>query len=410
MPAAGDAARLTVQLKIFLYRPQNVFLRKVIFQVHLWTGLLVGLYVFVVCVTGAALVFRIDMQRATFPHLFTPSPGAPADAATILESVRSAFPNDRVSGIDAPTTVRPTYLAYVVRGDRFLTLLIDPVSARVLGELPEKSIVRTVQDLHFDLLAGRAGRIVNGAGAVLLLGLCLSGLLIWWPGLPNWRRGFTVDFRRSWKRINWDLHSATGIWTVAMIAMWAITGVYFTFPSQFRNVVNRVSPLTVAATPQSDSAGSDTAPPTWRALIASAEKRVPAQHVARVVTPYDEKAPFLVMFSPAVPYSAGGAALTSVYLDQYTGELLEQEANTERSAGDVIMTWVAPLHVGNFGGNGIRAAWLILGLSPPLMFITGFIMWWTRVVRPRWLAARQGGTSLHSEFSSRPLSTRRLRR
>ena len=129
-----------------------------------------------------------------------------------------------------------------------------------------------------------------------------------------------------------------------------------------------------------------------------------------MVTPYDEKAAFLVMFSPVAPYSAGGAALTSVYLDQYTGKLLEQAATTERSAGDVIMQWVAPLHVGNFGGNGVRAAWLILGLSPPLMFVTGFIMWWTRVVRPRWLAARRGGTSMRSEISSRPLSTPRLRR
>jgi uncharacterized iron-regulated membrane protein len=379
-------------VKAFLHRPQNVLLRKAIFQVHLWTGALVGLYVFVVCVTGAALVFRIDMQRATFPHLFTPGPGAPADAATILEGVRRAFPDDRVSGIDSPTTVRPTYLGYVVRGDTFRTLLIDPVSARVLGELPEKSMVRTVQDLHFDLLAGRTGRVVNGAGAFLLLGLCLTGLVIWWPGLPNWRRGFTIDFRRSWRRIVWDLHSATGIWTVAMIAMWAVTGVYFAFPSQFRNAVNAVSPLTIASTPQSDSAASNTsAPPAWSALIAKAKQRIPDQHVARVVTPYSETAPFLVMFSRVAPYSAGGAALTSVYLDQYTGEVLEHETTTERSAGDVIMAWVAPLHVGNFAGNGIRAAWLILGLSPPLMFVTGFIMWWTRVVRPRWLTARRSG-------------------
>jgi uncharacterized iron-regulated membrane protein len=381
-------------VKVFLHRPQNVFLRKAIFQLHLWTGLLVGVYVFVVCVTGAALVFRIDFQRALHPDLFTPGIGVPADAATILESVRDAFPKDRVSGIDAPTTVRPTYLAYVVRGGTFLTLLVDPVGARVLGELPEKSLVRTVQDLHFNLLAGRTGRIVNGAGAVLLLALCVSGLVIWWPGSPSWRRGFTVDFRRSWKRINWELHSATGIWTVAMIAMWAITGIYFVFPSQFRAAVNAISPLAVASTPQSDVAASNTAspPPTWRALVAIAQERIPDQHVARVVTPYDDKAPFLVMFSPSAPYSAGGAALTSVYLDQYTGRLLEHEANAGRSAGDLIMAWVAPLHVGNFGGNGVRGVWLIIGLAPPLMFVTGFMMWWTRVVRPRLLATRRPAT------------------
>ena len=388
MAGRRSPATLAAAVKAFLYRPQTVFLRKALFQLHLWTGVLAGLYVFVVCVTGAALVFRIDLQRALHPELFTPSPGAAADAATILERVREAFPGDRVSGIDAPTTVRPTYLAYVVRGDRFLTILVDPVSGRILGELPDKSLVRTVQELHFDLLAGRTGRIVNGIGGLLLLGLCLTGVVIWWPGLPNWRRGFTIDMRRSWKRINWDLHSATGIWTVAIISMWAVTGVYFAFPSQFRSAVNAVSPLTVATTPKSDAQGARSGtPPAWRDLIATAEARIPAGHVARVVLPYDASAPFLVMFSEVAPYSAGGAELTSVYLDQYSGKVLDNQARAGRSAGDVIMTWVAPLHVGNFGGNGIRAAWLILGLSPPLMFATGLLMWWSRVVRPRWLSA-----------------------
>ena len=53
------------------------------------------------------------------------------------------------------------------------------------------------------------------------------------------------------------------------------------------------------------------------------------------------------------------------------------------------MAWVAPLHVGNFGGNAVRVVWLVLGLSPPVLFVTGFIMWWTRVVRPRWIRVSQ---------------------
>jgi uncharacterized iron-regulated membrane protein len=63
-----------------------------------------------------------------------------------------------------------------------------------------------------------------------------------------------------------------------------------------------------------------------------------------------------------------------------------------RTAGDVIMAWVGPLHVGNFGGMGIRVAWLVLGLAPPLLFVTGFVMWWTRVVRARWIRVVQPAT------------------
>jgi uncharacterized iron-regulated membrane protein len=379
-------------MKTFLHRPQSVFLRRALFQVHLWIGVAAGLYVFVVCITGAALVFRIDMQRAAHPELFTPAPGIPADAATILEGVQAAFPDDRVSGIDAPTTARPTYLAYVVRGDRFLTLLFDPVTARLLGELPERSWVRTIQDLHYDLLAGRTGRIVNGIGGMLLLMLCMTGAVIWWQGLANWRRGLVVDVRRSWKRVNWDLHSAAGIWTGAVIAMWAVTGIYFAFPSEFRNTVNAISPLTVNGTPQSGPRGAG-ALPRWRDLIARAQQEHPGEHVARVVTPSNDRGAFLVMFSIERPTPVGSPDLASVYLDQFSGALLTAPPRQGRSAGDVVMAWVAPLHVGSFGGNAVRIAWLVLGLSPPFLFVTGFIMWWSRVVRPRILAARRAEIS-----------------
>jgi hypothetical protein len=141
-------------VKAFLDRPKSVLLRRALFQVHLWVGVAAALYVIVVSVTGAALVFRINLQRAAHPHLFTPSAAGPLAApVSVLDAVRDAYPSGRVSGVDAPTTARPTHLAYVLTGDRLRTVLIDPVSADVLGELPERSVVRTLQDLHFDLLA-----------------------------------------------------------------------------------------------------------------------------------------------------------------------------------------------------------------------------------------------------------------
>lgn len=366
----------------FFRRPQSVLTRRVLFQVHLWTGILTGLYVFLVCVTGAALVFRIDMQRALHPDLFTPTAGTPADPVTVLEAVRDAFPADAVSFVEVPSRTRPVYLAYLRRGDDFPAVLVDPVSARVLGEVPQHSAVRTLQELHFDLLAGQTGRQVNGFGAALLLLLCVTGVVIWWPGVANWRRGFIVDFRRSWRRVVWALHSATGIWTALLIAMWAITGIYFAFPSQFRSTVNWLSPLTASAPPQSRRAPASGTVAPWRELIARARAERPGEHVARVVPAADENGAFQVLFAESLPLPGGRAELTPVYLDQYTGEILKAQ-HVEFSAGDVIMEWTGWLHTGGFGGNGVRIAWFVLGLAPPLLFVTGFTMWWNRVVAPR---------------------------
>ena len=43
--------------------PQGIGLRKAIFQVHLWTGIGLGAYVFVICVTGSVLVYRNELLR-----------------------------------------------------------------------------------------------------------------------------------------------------------------------------------------------------------------------------------------------------------------------------------------------------------------------------------------------------------
>jgi uncharacterized iron-regulated membrane protein len=382
-----------------------MLLRRVLFQVHLWTGLATGVYVFVVCVSGAALVFRLDLQKALHPHLFTPGAGPAADPATVMAAVHEAYPRDRLAGVDAPTTARPTYLAYVLRGDRFLTVLVDPASARALGELPERSVVRRLQDLHFDLLAGPRGRVANGIGALSLLLMCLTGLVIWWPGLDNWRRSLVVDPTRSWRRITWELHGAAGIWTVAFVMMWAVTGVYFAFPVAFRSAVDALSPLTTSRSLSSDrSMAGAAAPPTWRALIDRARQQMPGRVVARVVVPADDAGAFHVLFAETSPTPVG-AALESVYLDQHTGEVLAERPRGPRTAGDVVMAWIAPLHVGSFGGAGVKAAWLVLGLTPPLLFVTGVVMWWTRVVRRRWPAphAARDGMALRNVSEVRGL-------
>lgn len=49
----------------------------------------------------------------------------------------------------------------------------------------------------------------------------------------------------------------------------------------------------------------------------------------------------------------------------------------------MILYWVARVHFGRFGGTFTKVSWFAIGLLPPVLFVTGAIMWWNRVVRPR---------------------------
>ena len=87
--------------------------------------------------------------------------------------------------------------------------------------------------LHANLLAGPAGRSVNGIGGGGLTLLCLTGAIIWWPGVKHWRRSLQISWRASFPRINWDLHSAFGFWFFPFVLLWGISGFYFAFPQAF---------------------------------------------------------------------------------------------------------------------------------------------------------------------------------
>jgi uncharacterized iron-regulated membrane protein len=346
-------------------------MRRLLLQAHRWVGLIAGVYVLVMSITGAALVFRIDLQRASHPHLFTAAGGVVADPEAIMDSVSRAYPDHRLSGVDAPTSARPTYLAYVTSSSGFRTILIDPVTARVLGELPERTAVRALQDLHYDLLSGRTGRLVNGIGAIAIVWLAVTGVIAWWPHRRQWRRAVAIDTGASgWRRIL-DLHRAAGIWSAALILMWASTGAYFAFPGAFRAIIGAVSPLTVNRTPQSGRSNG-AAPPSWREVIDAARQRHPSRHVARVVLPFGERGSWLVMFAGRRPTPAY-TELDSVYVDQYSATVIETDWQPV-SAGDRLVRAMAPLHVGSFGGAPVRLAWFIFGLAPAWLALTGALV------------------------------------
>src|SRR5690348_2189417 len=62
------------------------------------------------------------------------------------------------------------------------------------NELYPTVSVEWLVNLHTNLLAGSMGRRINGIGAIGLALLCLTGAVIWWPGIRHWRRSLTVDW------------------------------------------------------------------------------------------------------------------------------------------------------------------------------------------------------------------------
>jgi uncharacterized iron-regulated membrane protein len=101
------------------------------------------------------------------------------------------------------------------------------------NELPGWTSVEWIVKLHSNLHAGSTGRFVNGIAAACLTVLCLTGIIVWWPGVKSWRRSLTVSWRSNFARVTWDLHSALGFWCFLFVLLWGLSGFYFAFPDLF---------------------------------------------------------------------------------------------------------------------------------------------------------------------------------
>jgi uncharacterized iron-regulated membrane protein len=300
-----------------LRQPRTVLIRKIAFQIHLWIGLGIGLYVVILSLTGSALVFRREMDRAFAPDRPVRDPARQEMTVEALtEAARRAYPDYPIAFVGQVQRRNPVIqIDFSGPDGETIEREFSAYTGEDLGDPfpPSSEWLLWVVSLHDDLLLTRdqSGRFWNGVGSMLATLLCITGAIIWWPGIAAWRRAISVKRKASWKRVNFDLHSALGFWFFIIIFIWALSGIYLSMPSASMDVVN------FFFGPQPDQ----------------------LQNV-RIV--------------------------------------------------DTVIEWMVRLHFGRWRSHTLKAVWVIIGLIPAAMFVTGFIMWWNRVVRkPRRARVRQ---------------------
>ena len=75
----------------FLHRPQLVSWRKAVFQIHLWTGVALGLYVVAISVSGSALVFQSELMDHR-PTVSTNGNNPQLNYTQLVAAAQTAFP------------------------------------------------------------------------------------------------------------------------------------------------------------------------------------------------------------------------------------------------------------------------------------------------------------------------------
>ena len=291
----------------WIRQPQTVWLRRAMFQIHLWTGLALGLYLVMLSLTGSALVYRNELDT----YFRTPRPAYDAEARRLTAdelrgAAQRAYPEHTVTRVgDRISRRNPTIEIWVEQGGTRKERLFDPYTGADLGDSVTQGeyFVLWLARLHDELLFDRSGRWWNGVLSAVTCVLSLTGLVVWWPGVSRWRRSLKIKRSSGWRRFNWDVHSAVGFWLFLFMLMWGVSGFYLGVPEPFSNFVDSIS---------------------------------------------------------------------------------DPEAFLGERPGDIVLMWLTRLHFGRWREMPwLQAVWAVVGLLPAVMFVTGAVMWWQRVMRKR---------------------------
>jgi uncharacterized iron-regulated membrane protein len=372
-------------------------LRKIAFQIHLWLGLFAGAILLVLGLSGSLLVFRPALDRSAY-RSGTHSPSTKPASATPLEdgrrAVESANPDHRIRFV-MPAGGVNQFLLFPRKGAAYNPLMssADAVTGELFSNAPLKSgWLYWVRDLHSNLLAGPNGRTVNGVVALVLTAMCASGLVIWLPK-QHWR----LSFRAGWKRQVWNLHNAAGIFALVLLLSQGFIGAYFAFPEVYRAALGLPARAKADAEESGNTAraakkhGHQKAEPGAPAaaelpldvFVKKAHETWPEYKIAAIYPPARSNQPMTVRGRmPGDP--VGRDDMSRLTFDPHSGRLMRAQQGSQLVFGEKVISQMQAIHYGRFQDSLVsHIVWVLLGLAPGTLYITGLIMWLNRMKAKR---------------------------
>jgi uncharacterized iron-regulated membrane protein len=356
-------------------------------KLHRWTGLIVGIVVFIVAVTGSILVFEADLDRQIHRPLALVAPGpSRVSLESALAAVKEANPSAAVTGIAIPQ--EPTHTLLLTLKGTTTAASIDPYSGRYLGTWDRAAgIPRWVHLLHTRLVAGEAGEMFVGAVTALTFLMAVSGVVLWWP-----RKVLGVKGGRPWRRVNFDLHNVLGFYSSLFLVFITLSGVIIAFEKYTDPLIMKLD----SAPPPPAEVFSQPVPGGRRIslddAVRIANEALPGAMATNVNVPTPGKTPFrLIMKFPEDRTPAGRSRVT---IDQYSGRVLQVVSTRAMPVGSKILALKRSIHTGDLFGAPTQALAFVVSLALAGQVVTGFLIWWKPgklAFRTRAVPARDSG-------------------
>lgn len=379
-------------------------IKKLILWLHKWLGLIVGLIIFIISITGCIYVFYDDLKTSIYPDRYSiienkmPANKQALPLADLIKIANESLPeNEKVTRVDLYLEKDRTWVFRANKTDKDKTLyhnymvyykrvFMDPYNGKVqYVENTKYEFFQVVLQLHQTLLLGKnVGHTIVALSTIIFIVLTISGLVLWWP--KRWKKKLVkkaiwIDFSVKWKRLVYDLHNVLGFQTFIFVLIIAFTGLIFSYPSFKKFTSTALNSLSKkpnnpelllpknGVTLNSNNLLNES-------LVYAMKQNPTADMMSVRLRDKNEDQDIQVRL---------GQGKTSVfrwyYFEQNSGKLLKIKSSENQGLGDDLVGMNYDLHTGAIWGYPTKILAFVVSLICASLPITGTIVWWNK--RPK---------------------------
>ncbi|MBC6998284.1 PepSY-associated TM helix domain-containing protein [Cytophaga sp. FL35] len=364
--------------------------KKSILKLHQILGLVTGIVVFIVSITGCLWVFKDEIESLYVePFIVVEKDGEMITATQAQNLAKEVFPNKHVHGtIFGQPNEALEVIFYELDPEFYQSVFLNPYTGEILGIQDHFSgFFAFVLKGHVRLwLPAEIGEQVVSISVFLFMFILVSGLILWWPKKrKNLKQRLKFDWKATtkWKRKNFDLHSVLGFYVYILGFILAFTGSIMAFnwmySSVYKGIGGEKTAMFYIPNNKTEKDLAETNAPPIDRLISRLRREDPAALNYEIHYPYADSVSIYVEVA-----KTDGLYYENDYryFDQTTLEEIETEGiygkYGDAKLADKLIRMNYDIHVGAIGGIFGKIIAFLSSLVVASLPVTGILLWYGR--------------------------------
>lgn len=387
-------------------------MKKLFLKIHLWLSVPFGIFITLICFSGAMLVYEKEITEWCRPDLYFVQTvkEVPLPMEELMEAVAATLPEGTsITGVTISPDAQRAYQVSLSQSRR-ASLYVDQYTGEVKGGNVRLPFFDAMFRLHRWLMGSAqsasggmsVGKFLVGLSTLLLVIILLTGILMW---LTNRRKpltkSLTISFTKGWPRFWHDLHVAGGIYATILLLAMSLTGLTWSFGWYRTGFYSLFGVEASSESGHGHGGGSQGSQGEHsrrdRARGEGHQGRGGHRSHHSPYAHWQEVYETLADSHPGYRQITLGAGTASVVpkgrnslragdtftFDTRSGKLTDSKPYVDQPRSTKLHGWIYTWHVGSWGGSITRLLTFFSSLIGATLPLTGYYLWIRRLLRKK---------------------------